>query len=322
MQLFSRQSWYGSHWWLQKHTPQRKRKQESHSTIGKYIASSKTKEGFQKSILKGKQSSTKGKLKDLTQPPKQNDIRVFLPILSAKGSLFKERISSLQLQITQYLTSWKQLTIQSKQNLYCNVRYMAQVLGVHADSIIQSQVHISHHKPWMQSQGQSNYCGLCAINSAYSNEKLTVDQLDNIADELWLRQIEQFSLDLTDELQIQRDVNGVYSFEVLREVVECFGDQLLNLNELVQEPLVPSDFSSPGKVCICCLGQDFLSLHTNCLLARTSALHFHPYWIYFQHVASWFQAKKAQKTDNENGTGYNDRQIMLYICACQAICWQ
>ena len=213
----------------------------------------------------------------LTQPPKQNDIRVFLPILSAKGSLFKERISSLQLQITPYLKSWKQLTIQSKQNLYCNVRYMAQVVGVHADSIIQSQVHISHHKPWMQSQGQSNYCGLCAINNAYSNEKLTVDQLDNIADDLWLRQIEQFSLDLTDELQIQRDVNGFYSFEVLREVVGCFGDQLLNLNELVQEPLVPSDFSSPGEVCICCLRQDFLSLHTNCLLARTSALHFHPY---------------------------------------------
>ena len=112
-----------------------------------------------------------------------------------------------------------------------------QVLGIHADSTIQSPVHISHHNPWMQSQGKSNYCGLCAINNAYSDEKLTVEQLDNIADDLWLRQLEQFSLDLTDELQIQRDVNGFYSFEVLREVVECFGDQLLNLNELVQKPL-------------------------------------------------------------------------------------
>ena len=121
------------------------------------------------------------------------------------------------------------------------------MLGVHADSTIQSQVHISHHKPWMQSQGQSNYCRLCAINNVYSDEKLTVEQLDNIADEFWLCQIEQFSLDLTDELQIQRDVNGFYSFEVLREVLECFGDQLLNLNELVQKPLVPSGFSSPEK---------------------------------------------------------------------------
>ena len=86
-------------------------------------------------------------------------------------------------------------------------------------------------------------CGLCAINNAYSNEKLTVDQLDNIADDLWLRQIEQFSLDLTDELQIQRDVNGFYSFEVLREVVGCFGDQLLNLNELVHEPLTLAETS-------------------------------------------------------------------------------
>ena len=118
-------------------------------------------------IKKEKKASTKGKLKALTQPPKQDDIRVFLPILSAKDLLFKERLSCLQLQITQYLTSWKQLTVQSKQNLHSNVRYMVQVLGVHADSTIQSQVHISHHKPWMQSQGQSNYCGLCAINNAY-----------------------------------------------------------------------------------------------------------------------------------------------------------
>ena len=66
-----------------------------------------------------------------------------------------------------------------------------------------------------------------------------MEQLDNIADDLSLHQLEQFSLDLTDELQIERDVNGFYSFEVLREVVECFGDQLLNHNELVQKPLVP-----------------------------------------------------------------------------------
>ena len=34
-------------------------------------------------------------------------------------------------------------------------------------------------------------------------KKLTVEQVDNIADDFWLRQIEQFTLDLTDELQIQ-----------------------------------------------------------------------------------------------------------------------
>ena len=82
-----------------------------------------------------------------------------------------------------------------------------------------------------------------------------MEQLDNIADDVWLRQVEQFSLDLTDELQIQRDVNGFYSFEVLREVVKYFGDQLLNLNELVQEPLVPSDFSS-GKFVSAALGKN------------------------------------------------------------------
>ena len=51
-------------------------------------------------------------------------------------------------------------------------------------------------------------------------------------------------------------MNGFSSFEVLREVVDCFGDQLLNLNELVQEPLVPSDFSSPGKFVSAALGKN------------------------------------------------------------------
>ena len=51
-------------------------------------------------------------------------------------------------------------------------------------------------------------------------------------------------------------MNGFYSFEVLREVVNCFGDQLLNLNELVQEPLVPSDFSSSGKFVSAALGKN------------------------------------------------------------------
>ena len=92
-------------------------------------------------------------------------------------------------------------------------------------------------------------------------KKLTVEQLDNIADDLWLRQIEQFSLDLTDELQIQRDVNSFYSFEVLREVVECFGDQLLNLNELVQKSLVPSDFSSPENFASAALAKTSFFAH-------------------------------------------------------------
>ena len=94
-----------------------------------------------------------------------------------------------------------------------------------------------------------------AINNAYSNEKLTVEQLDNIADDLWLRQIEQFSLDLTDELQIERDVNGVYSFEVLREVVERFGDQLLNLNERVCLPWSHLTFLLLGKFVSAALGK-------------------------------------------------------------------
>ena len=49
---------------------------------------------------------------------------------------------------------------------------------------------------------------------------------------------------------------GFTLLKSIREVVNCFGDQLLNLNELVQEPLVPSDLSSPGKFVSAALGKN------------------------------------------------------------------
>ena len=71
----------------------------------------------------------------------------------------------------------------------------------------------------MQYQGCSAYCGLCALNNAYREERFTVEMLDNIADDLWLRQIEQLGMSLTSELQSLRDICGHYSIEVLRESV-------------------------------------------------------------------------------------------------------
>ncbi len=78
----------------------------------------------------------------------------------------------------------------------------------------------------MQTQGRSNYCGLCAINNAYGNESFTVESLENIADDFWLRQLEQLGMNVTEELQVHRDTNGFYSKNTLEEVVECLGHDL------------------------------------------------------------------------------------------------
>ena len=107
----------------------------------------------------------------------------------------------------------------------------------------------------------------------------------------WLRQVEQFSLDLTGELQIQRDVNRFYSFEVLREVVGGFGDQLLNLNELVQEPLVPSDFLLLGKFVSTALGKTSFP----CTLIVYWQEHLHYTFIHFESTSNMWHLDSKQR---------------------------
>ena len=50
--------------------------------------------------------------------------------------------------------------------------------------------------------------------------------MNNIADDLWLRQIEQWGQPLTEHLQVHRDINGFYSFHTIEEVLDCFGYSL------------------------------------------------------------------------------------------------
>ena len=58
--------------------------------------------------------------------------------------------------------------------------------------------------------------------------------LDNIADNLWLRQIEQLGMSLTSEVQCLRDISGHYSIEVLMESVSRMSDDLVDVDGTVQ----------------------------------------------------------------------------------------
>lgn len=58
--------------------------------------------------------------------------------------------------------------------------------------------------------------------------------LDNIADDLSLRQIEHLGMSFTSELQSQRDISGHYSIEVLRESVSRMSDDLVEVDGTVQ----------------------------------------------------------------------------------------
>ena len=77
--------------------------------------------------------------------------------------------------------------------------------------------------PFMQIQGYSNYCGVCALNNLMGKEVVSVERMNNIADDLWLRQVEQLQLSLTEILQCHRDITGFYLLHTIEEAVECYG---------------------------------------------------------------------------------------------------
>ena len=42
----------------------------------------------------------------------------------------------------------------------------------------------------MQLQGETNYCGECAFNNLVGKESVSVNEMNNIADDMWLQQFE------------------------------------------------------------------------------------------------------------------------------------
>ena len=66
--------------------------------------------------------------------------------------------------------------------------------------------------PFMQLQGLSNHCGVCAINNVAGQE---VTNVPEAADELWLKQFEKTGCLVTDDIQRHRDSNGFHSLKTL-----------------------------------------------------------------------------------------------------------
>ena len=153
--------------------------------------------------------------------PYKHSIEMKVDSILLKRGLLKKRIKPLQLQIRTHLEKWQELSATSQKHLYTNVMYIDKVLNRH--SLCRQEVRLVGSLPFMQIQGRSNYCGLCAINNAFGEEKMTIERMNYIADDLWLRQFEQLHQSLTDSIQHHRDINGFYSFHVLEEVAHSYG---------------------------------------------------------------------------------------------------
>ena len=201
--------------------------------------------GESKQVAKKRKLATLTRLPKVKQNPKKklskqsqlmykSQVASMQKTLHAGKDCLKNCLSTIELMIAGHLQCWNDVSNEEKENLHKNAKYIHDIIGNHASQSIQKQVSSVSSQPWMQYQGCSAYCGLCALNNAYREDRFTVEMLDNIADDLWLRQIEQLGMSLTSEFQSLRDISGHYSIEVLRESASRMSDDPVEVDGTVQ----------------------------------------------------------------------------------------
>ena len=146
----------------------------------------------------------------------------------------KRKSIGYTLSITCHFTAWRTLTHAQKCNLYLNVRYIIQTINVNVSAHC---VKLAGSLPFMQLQGFSNQCGVCAINNLCGAEVTTVHEMNKVADELWLEQFENLELSMIDDVQRHRDSNGFHSLDTLSVVASKNGLMFDPLHGCIQSIL-------------------------------------------------------------------------------------
>ena len=143
-----------------------------------------------------------------------------LPSLTVSRGRFTERMETLKGRTVHLLQEWVHLTPAERNNFYQNVRYAVTVINREAAS---HQIKTAGTLPFMQLQGASNYCGVCALNNLLGKDVISVRCMNEAADDLWLRQVDELGQPLTENLQCHRDINGFFSWHTMEAVLERFG---------------------------------------------------------------------------------------------------
>ena len=130
--------------------------------------------------------------------------------------------------------NWKSLTSSQRNSINSNVMYIARVICTNCSSMPTVLCAVGS-EVFMQNQGNTALCGLCALNNAYQAEVFDVVSLNRAADELWIKQSTDLHLPITESYTPMRDARGWYSIEVLIHAVQCHGDRMFCLsNVLIQ----------------------------------------------------------------------------------------
>lgn len=128
-----------------------------------------------------------------------------------------------------------------------NLRYANSVLYRQANYQRQMEIK-THMSPFglFQSQGTSNYCGLCTINNIMGPAEngsfpVSVHEMDNTADLMWINMIDNPALGILERAEPLRDREGFYSYEVISALLEARGISLARISADAIEDLPPTE---------------------------------------------------------------------------------
>jgi hypothetical protein len=149
----------------------------------------------------------------------------------------------------QTIQSDSSISVEERANATRNSTYATNVLFQHAadNRLALVKTHMSPYGHF-QTQGNTNFCGLCCINNALGVTAtgalpFAATDLDAIADTMWLSMANN-TVGLTEELEPQRDREGYYTWEVLSTALGTKGYTCRHIDEQV----IVKDIS-PKEVC-------------------------------------------------------------------------
>ena len=129
------------------------------------------------SIKKPMSEGEKKQLRALSDPLELAKYRAYIEqrFPRAVVNLYIARTETLKHAIQRSFAVWHTHTHAEKCNLYLNARYLIQTINVHASA---DRVKQAGTLPFMQLQGLSNHCGVCAINNVAGQEVTSVPEMN------------------------------------------------------------------------------------------------------------------------------------------------
>jgi len=153
------------------------------------------------------------------------------------------------------------LTDVEQHNIMKNVIEISKLLSCTVSAERQNEVKtvVGGNEIVFQSQGTSNYCGLCCLNNIFGQNSsgtynFTIQHMDDVADRLLLQLISDRNVGLACEISPFRDIEGYYSYEVLQKCINLHGYELFHVNPDQCQKMTVNEFANHVRLLLldCC----------------------------------------------------------------------